>query len=162
MNDVERKFVEILYHDMYTKLLIRAKVSLKDDSLAEVAVQDTFRVVCENVSKLMVHPNPNGFVVITLKNIVKQILTTHTRDTAIIEKITEYIGPNAEVYNLDVDINLLYANLSENEDFILINQYITEQYTILEFAQKLGISVDACAKRLQRARTRLRKYFENL
>lgn len=162
MNDEERRFVENLYFDMYENLLIRAKVTFKDDFLAEEAVQDTFRVVCENVTKLMVHPNLNGYIAVTLSNITKQILTKHTKETAIAKRIIEYIDPDSEVCQLDVDIDLLYENLSEDKDFMLIKQYITEQCTILEFARKLGISADACAKRLQRARAHLKKYFEKL
>lgn len=160
MTDAEKKFIEKLYCEMAAKLLIRARASLGDRSLAEEAVQDTFRVVCENISVLTEHPNPNGWVTTTLKNILRQMAAKRAKDAAIVRKLSE-LADISDADDAPPNIDLLYADLTENEDYKLLKRYVAERCTIRELAHDLGLSVDVCAKRLQRARERLKKYFEN-
>ncbi len=42
-------------------------------------MQDTFRVACANVSALTAHPNPEGWVVNTLKNIMQRMTAQQVR-----------------------------------------------------------------------------------
>ena len=54
-------------------------------------------------------------------------------------------------------MDVLFGDVSDSEDFRLLKRLALEQYTIAELAQDLGISVEACKKRVQRARKRLQK-----
>lgn len=56
-----------------------------------------------------------------------------------------------------LDVDLLFGNVSDSEDFQLLKRVALERCTIPELAQELGISVEACKKRVQRARQRLQK-----
>lgn len=43
-------------------------------------------------------------------------------------------------------------DLVNDEDYKLLKEIVLERYTIRETAQELGISVEACKKRVQRAK----------
>ena len=46
LNQEEEKYIEQLYREMYTRLCFYAKNALGSRTLAEEAVQDTFRIAC--------------------------------------------------------------------------------------------------------------------
>ncbi len=163
MEDIENKFIEMLYFEMATKLFLYAKASLVDKSLAEEAVQNTFCDACADIQKLMTHPNPNGWLIVTLKNHIKRTRDRRLNDANLIQKLSIYADViDDKAPPSDIDTDTLYANLTDNEDYKLLKQYINEQRTVSELARTLGVSVAVCYKRLQRARERLKKYFEEL
>ena len=57
----------------------------------------------------------------------------------------------------EVDVDVLYSNLLGDADYQLLKKVALEQKTLLEISCELGISVEACTKRVQRARKALRK-----
>ena len=57
------------------------------------------------------------------------------------------------------DPDLLYENLKDDEDYLLLKRLSEPGATIASVAAELGIGVSACSKRIQRARKRLRKFF---
>ena len=56
-----------------------------------------------------------------------------------------------------MSVDLLFCDVSDSEDFRLLKQIALERCTILELSEELGVSVEACKKRVQRARKRLQK-----
>lgn len=56
-----------------------------------------------------------------------------------------------------VSVDLLFNDISGSEDFQLLKRIALDRCTILELAEELGVSVEACKKRVQRARKRLQK-----
>ncbi len=46
LNNNQRRAIEELYNEMYYSLSAYARSALNDRSLAEEAVQDTFRIAC--------------------------------------------------------------------------------------------------------------------
>ena len=54
-------------------------------------------------------------------------------------------------------MDLLFNDISGSEDFQLLKRIALDRCTILELAEELGVSVEACKKRVQRARKRLQK-----
>ena len=54
------------------------------------------------------------------------------------------------------DLDILYGTLAETEEFRLL-QGIADGKTVLELAQERGIGLEACKKRIQRARKYLQK-----
>ena len=47
-----------------------------------------------------------------------------------------------------------------SEDVFILRKFILEGYSHKDLAQELNISVDACKKRLQRAKEKFRKNFQ--
>ena len=57
----------------------------------------------------------------------------------------------------DANVDLLYGDLLPEEDFRLLKRIVLERYSYLEAAEELGISLEACRKRVQRIKQRLRE-----
>lgn len=56
-----------------------------------------------------------------------------------------------------MSMDLLFGGVASSEDFRLLKRVVLDRCTIPELAQELGVPVEACKKRVQRARKRLQK-----
>ena len=158
MNASERAFVEKLYIETAESLLVYARRLLGDKNLAEEAVQDAFRVACSRPESVMASDNPPGWMMNTLKNVARNIVRSRARQTAFAAKIQQTEQAYSDPEDID-DPDLLYENLKDDEDYKLLKRLSEPGATIGSVAGELGITTAACAKRIQRARERLRKYF---
>ena len=73
MNLEQRKIIGELYQEMFEKLMVYASVNLGSDSLAEEAVQETFRIACQKPESICNSPNPRGWLVNSLKNTIRNM-----------------------------------------------------------------------------------------
>jgi RNA polymerase sigma-70 factor (ECF subfamily) len=144
---------------MFYQLSAYAQSALNDRSLAEEAVQDTFR---------MLAPKPTVFCPVPIPRMVaeysKKCYSNAIRSMA-------YLS-NLVVFSMDFDenmvsgepdapyIDILYSDLADNEDYKLLKKIALDKCTMLEAAKELGISVEASKKRVQRAKKKLKKHFE--
>lgn len=158
----QQQFIEKLYIEMYRSLMTYSTSILKHSQLAEEAVQDTFSIACAKINELTTSPNPKGWLVITLKNVIRNM----ERTQAVVSRM---IVTSIDISNIDTNkdipiekqnVDLLYSNLEKNEDYLLLKKFAVDEHTMLEISQELGITVETCKKRIQRARKRLKKYFE--
>lgn len=151
------EFLEQLYRGMYAPLLRYAQFALEDQGLAEEAVQEAFATAWRRVEVLMDSPNPQGWMMETLKHVIQA--TRRSRDRArwaaqAAEKAGEVTATDEE--NLDT----IYGDLVGQEAYELLKAYALEHQSVEELARARGISREACKKQLQRARKKLKKYFE--
>ena len=58
MNAEQKKFISDLYHALYQFLVRYANSSLKNDALAEEAVQEAFAIACKKPEEVCGSPNP--------------------------------------------------------------------------------------------------------
>lgn len=79
LNQEEEKYIEQLYREMYTRLCFYAKNALGSRTLAEEAVQDTFRIACIKPDSLMNSKNPRDWLINTLKNVIRNRQRTEAR-----------------------------------------------------------------------------------
>lgn len=153
---------EALYLELYHKLLGYAARGLEGNlDLAEEAVQDTFRIFWAKYDQAAASPNVQGWIVNTLKGEILNIRRTRARMANLVVQLST--APQVEAvardeYRLDVD----YADLQHDSDYRLLCEFALEQRTVKELAQSRGITIAACKKRLERARKRLKKYFEEM
>ena len=89
MNAAYSQEIERLYLQMYDKLFSYAKSSLRSDSLAEEAVQETFGIACSKPEALCASENPEGWLVKTLKYVLSNM--ARSRKT-VNQLLTDYIG----------------------------------------------------------------------
>lgn len=165
------QFIAALYEEMFTKLLAYARVALSDNSLAEEAVQDTFRIACAKVEEVMGSNNPQGWLVLTLKNVIRNtrrelanlnrlfVATMSIDDESFMETMAEQTDIHKRVEDSEVDI--LYSDLLSQEEYRLLKMIVLEKYTINEAALEFGIPLEACKKRIQRIKKKLRNILEN-
>ena len=154
-NEPWQSDLEQMYREMYPTLYAYALRILKDRALAEEAVQDTFCIACAKREQALSNPKPRGWLMLTLKHVMQNMLRTQRKLQRLLFLTAGEEQPTDAPELLDVDV--LFGDVSDSEDFRLLKRLALEQYTIAELAQDLGISVEACKKRVQRARNRLQK-----
>lgn len=147
--------LEQMYREMYPTLYAYALRILKDHALAEEAIQDTFCIACTKREQVLSNPKPQGWIMLTLKYVMQNMLRTQRQLQRLLFLTAGEEQPVESPELLDVDV--LFGNVSDSEDFRLLKRVALEQCTMVELAQDLGISVEACKKRVQRARKRLQK-----
>lgn len=155
MDIEQRKLIELLFLEMYEKLLTYARCSLPEASMAEEAVQETFQIACQKPESLQESPNPQGWLVNTLKNTIRNI--KHNRANA--ERIlAQYLHiPDDRTYSEDeLNLGALYEDIANTEEFKMLKEYAIDGRSHLEMATSRGITINACKKRLQRAKEKLR------
>ena len=155
MDIEQRKLIEQLFLEMYEKLLTYARCSLPEASMAEEAVQETFQIACQKPDSLQKSPNPQGWLVNTLKNTIRNI--KHNRANA--ERIlAQYLHvPDDRTFSEDeLNLGALYEDIVDTEEFKILKEYAIDGKSHLEMATARGITINACKKRLQRAKEKLR------
>lgn len=161
MNAEQSKQIEQLYLEMFELLMRYARSALKNEALAEEAVQETFRIACQKPEGLCSSPNPKGWLVLALKNTIRNI----RRNIAATRRLVEHYmasQPKEITFCEDgIRMNILYSDLSDSEDFKLLSELAIEKRSHAEMAAARGISIAACKKRVQRAKEKLQKIMEH-
>ena len=153
MTDEQSGRIEQLYHELFVPLTMYARSVLQNNELAEEAVQDTFRIACAKPEALLNSPNPKGWLLNTLKYVLRNIARSQNRAVRLVSAISQ----EDTLADTDrEDLTILYGTLAQTEEFRLL-QGVADGKTILELAQERGIGLEACKKRIQRARKYLQK-----
>lgn len=148
--------IETLYVKQYDMLFIYAMRILKNGSLAEEAVQETFRIACQKADVLNKSENKEGWLLNTLKNVISNMERMQFRASRRMEEYATLLASLPE-RNDDIDLDVLYKDIASSEEYILIKELVFDQKSIRELAESRGISEAACKKRVQRAKQVLRK-----
>ena len=153
MKTQQTKQLEQLYLDMYDWLLTYANATLCDPSRAEEAVQETFRIACDKVPVLLASDNQKGWLVNTMKGVLRNFYRQDLRGTQVLMPVQEPLN-DTQLEGLPTE--LLYEDLAATKEYELMMK-LTEAESIRELAKRLGISESCCKKRVQRARSYLKK-----
>ena len=157
MNTAQSNLIERLYFEMYDMLLIYARNSLDEDSLAEEAVQETFRIACQKPEHLFESPNPKGWLVNTLKNVIRNMKRSRESAQMLLSKYLAVQTKDIAFSETKVGLEVMYENVADTEEFKLIKEMAIDGRSHLEMATDRGITVAACKKRVQRAKETLQK-----
>ena len=159
LRDDQNVLIEQLYREMYHPLFTYARNALNDVSFAEEAVQDTFRIACAKIGDLETSPNPKGWLYNVLKNVIRNMRRSQIQIT----KLTMEAMMNESTVALEGTedaVDLMYSDVIPREEYLLLKRIALERMTMLELSVELGISVEACKKRVQRARNKMKKELE--
>lgn len=156
----ESEYIDRLYRDMFHSLHTYAYGILRNPYLAEEVVQETFQVACNKPGDLMTCPKPIGWLTEVLKNVIRNL----QRKREMMERFIAAMDP-ADLERLESpdcgdDVDLMYSDLVTKEEFYLLKRVDIEGYTMLEMAEELGINLETCKKRAQRAREKMRRQLE--
>ena len=168
MDKTEQDFLEQISRDMRKPLLQYARLQLNGSHLAEDAVQEVFVIASTRVDTLMASENPRGWLVNTLKNVLHAASRSIARENPLsVASLGDELAqpPGQHEFSDPSDtswVDLFYAGLIPDADFRLIKLVDLEGYSIREAAQILSIGEEACKKRVQRARARLKAALEEL
>lgn len=161
LNKEQEQFIESLYIKMYKRLFAYALSTFKNKSLAEEAVQDTFQIACLKAVALASSPNPEGWLMNTLKYVMSNIKQRQaTKDTLFVadRDLDENIASMPQEISIETESSFI-DTLGET-DYRLLKRVALKESTIREAAQEFGISEEACSKRIQRSKKKLRKLFQ--
>lgn len=156
----EQQFIERVYKEMCSHLMRYAMASIKDRDQAEDAVQEVFHIACLKISDLMNSPNYKGWLVNTLKYVIRDHQRVKTKYVAIICKLMALEADKQKATELQLDVDLLYQDTAVSEYLQLLRRLYIEDNTMKEIAEADGITIEACKKRVQRARRRLKDYIQ--
>lgn len=145
--------LEQLYREMYAWLFGYANAMLSDVSRAEEAVQETFRIACDKLPLLLESQNPKGWLVNTLKGVLRNFSRKDARESRVFVPLPE--GCDWEQPE-ELPPELLYQDLAGTKEYELL-KLLSEVGSARELANRLEISEAACKKRIQRSRSYLRK-----
>lgn len=157
MNPAQNQKIEELYLEMFEKMKVYACCSLDNEALAEEAVQETFRIACQKPEQLCESVNPKGWLIQTLKYTICNIKSNQATARKFLDKYLKQHFQDASFSEDGVDLHILYENVADTEEFKLLVEMAIEGRSHLEMAECRGISVDACKKRMQRAKETLQR-----
>ena len=152
----ETVLIEQLYKDMYPALHAYAVRVLGNVPLAEEAIQDAFCVACAKRQQFLSSADPRSWIMCTLNYICQNRLRAQAKLKRLLLSLDEGEALAAGTPEL-ISVDTLFSDVSGSEDFRLLKRIALDRCTILEAAEELGISVETCKKRVQRARKRLRE-----
>lgn len=159
LTEEQSEYVGRQYDQTYSWLYARARAALMDQDLAEEAVQETFMIACKRIDEFHRHENPHGWLMITMRYTIQNIRRRNTT-VALISAMT----PNAEPEDnrtsfRETDLDVTCASLVGEENYWMFKAYTLKEISMWDAAQGLGISLEACKKRMQRIRKALYKEF---
>lgn len=151
-----RDFITELYNEKEKKLFDYAYSQFKNRSTAEELVGDTFVVAWKNRNKLVESPKPEGWLMKTMKNLIKH----KKRELATRPKVISF-NLAEDIAAPEVSGSMLTASgLTVDEENLMKMVYL-DGIPMNEVAEMLHITPDACRKRVQRARDKLRRFSAN-
>lgn len=157
MNARQRLEIERLYFKLFEQMRLYAVSALENEALAEEAVQETFRIACMKPEQLLGSANPAGWLFNTLKYVIQNTRKIRNRAINLLAEYTAHreVSPSWSEDAIDPDI--LYEDIQNCEEYQLLKAYAIEGKSLLELAQERGITLNACKKRLQRAKEMLKQ-----
>lgn len=158
MDKSQDEMITELYRQMLNPLLAYARAILQSPGLAEEAVQETFMIACQKPESLLSSESPRGWLVLTLKNVIRNQQRTKAKLSKRIIQNDEnraLIFEN-EAATYDDYTAVEYSDVVSPQDFAMLRMYVFDKCSMLDISKKYGISLDATRKRIQRARKKLK------
>lgn len=147
--------LEQLYRETYLPLFIYARNALQDEHLAEEAVQDTFRIACGKQSAVFQSGNPAGWLMNTLKYVIQNMQRSRARLNRLVVQVMTLNEDLAVSQPQDHDLETDLQRLLSRQDYQMLILTALHGYTMKDLAVEFDLSVEACKKRLQRAKKKL-------
>lgn len=155
MEKEKRDFLERLFLESYRQMESYAARFFSSRDIARDVVQETFLVALNKIDVLMESQNPRGWLFNTLKNVIGNTYRQQQRlsTTVPLEEcnLTEELTPSVSA--------TFQSTIPQEELQILIWTYC-EGWPYADVAERLGISLAACKKRIQRAKAKLKEALE--
>ena len=155
MDNSKKEFLERLFLENYSHMEYYAMRFFKNKDLAQDVVQETFLIAQLKIDQLMDSSAPRGWLFNTLKNVIGNTYKQQKR-LADMVSIQDCEIPT----NMEVSVETTYESMVSNEELQVLIWVYCEGWSYAEVAKRLGIGLDACKKRIQRARLRFKAALE--
>lgn len=166
----EMKLVELLYAEMFSKLLHYARISgySKDD--AYELVQNTFVVALQNIDRLIKSNNREGWLMVTLKNLIKNNKTRRSKAPIFLPLADEdfesgdgetqgWVLPDNDGYTFETDDFFIKA--VGKRDYELFKDVRVYKLSHEELEAKYGTKAINCQNRASRIKKKMIKAMKN-
>lgn len=157
----QRQYMADLYEEMHRRLTLYAQSFFPDGALAEECVQDVFQIACAKAGELERSPNPQGWLMNALKFVMRNRLRKQARAGALFVSYRE-LDENIPGRSRDVspEMEAVCLQVLGERDWRLLRRVALKEATIREAAAEFGLTEEACSKRVQRSKKKLRQFFE--
>ena len=156
-------FLENLYRTYFPMLCKYAACALEQPELAEEVVQDAFHEAVQHIDILIKHPNPGGWLKLTVKNKIahaRRDMNRYMLRFISLEACSVYenkIPPVVDSLPQQAE-SLLQAiqKVLTEEEWQLLRRVTLERASYKTVSKELALTVWTCQKRVQRIREKLR------
>lgn len=164
---INEDWVEALYREEFPKLVAFAYGRIQNEDQAQELVQETFKLLWENVEVLQLHPNIKGWLCAALKN---KILNYWKTGRANLQRFVSYdeitlqvpggVSPEEITTSVTEEEILQKAQRRLSaENYLHLIRLTVDKASHATVAKEFGISIEASQKRLERSRKALQKDF---
>ncbi len=143
----------LLYRQEYKRMYRIAFSFLNNQDLSLDAVQETFRIACEKVGELASCASVEAWLVKTLRNVIGNIYKQRRRFILLMEPLSE----TSAVTEIELPVLTEYSGTQDPKSLELLVWIYCDNISYSEAAERLGISLNACKKRVQRAKEEMKK-----
>lgn len=158
MDGLQNDLIEQLYKEMYQQMMAYGFAIFKDEELAGDAIQEAFRIACSKPAELFSSNNPKGWMVKTLRNVISNIKRDQKKTSSM---FVSYMTLEKNISSTNAEFtDIHYSDLLDPDEYKLVKMIAIQQYKIQDAADVLGISREACKKRYQRAKEKMKKILE--
>lgn len=157
MKTEEKALIERLYFELYEPLVSYANSILRNRYRAEELTHEVFVCAVCRPDELLNSPNPKGWLYRTMRNMLQNNSKATARQ---LKLMADYLSVNGVENTAFIDLpslKLQYGTLAETAEFNLIYDMAVLSKTHEEMARERGISINACKKRVERAKKSLRQ-----
>ena len=157
----EREFLHRLYRDHYQALYDYTYQLGVGRDVAEDFVQDTYIVAIRRIETIKEYENPRGYLYQVLKNVIGYRLRSLRYAINLQKQLQEdHENMQNEPYTDELSPETLYGGAIGEAELKLLIRFYLEGWSQKELAEEMGVSGNACQKRITRAKLHLRKALE--
>ena len=149
-------FLKQLFIDNYADMVNFANAFFSNIDIAEDAVQDTFVIAQKKIDDLIKSPNPEGWLMNTLKNVNGNIFKRQKRLVEMFVPLNDTNLGSDEVTNIQFE----FDGIISGDELCLLFWIYCDGMSYQQAADILGINLSACKKRIQRAKMRFKQATE--
>lgn len=147
------------YHTVYA--YIRRMIS-GNDAVVEDLTQEVFFVAYQKWDKILVHPNPPGFLIVVAQNKIKKWFREkkplYVDDAQLLELLSENGKGRGEQDDFFmVDLYSTVEKALSNAELDILRYYYEYGYSSAEMAGRLGITENCFKVRVSRMKAKLKK-----
>lgn len=151
MTAKQRNFLRQLYFSVYDFLVIYANSTLQNAALAEEAVQEAFAIAHGRAEQVCSSSNPRGQMVAITASVIRDVEERQKAARALLLDLRQSHTGLSDLSDTPRDLRILYGNLADTEEFLLVYAMATEGKSRLQLAKQFGISLAACKEKEKQA-----------
>ena len=148
----QAQFLENIYTENIQNFTQFDNGFLHDKTSSNIAVQNSFYIACEKIESISTSPNPVGWMMNTVRFTSLNMLKARKKHMDLIiswDDLQRCVIPCSVDEKEDSLVEQCKFLLSKS-DFYLLEQIVIQGVSYCDVSHRLGISIWACRKRVQR------------